>query len=231
MHSKKILCSGVAAFVAVMALSSSARADITVGASGKTFASSALQCAVRYPTTDPAVYSPVVDAGLLNPTSKTSATVSMNSVVVSSVTATDPTAKVWLPDVDAVNKVVVALSKRTADTYQFTVNAGMCGSGNTFSADGTLEYAASLKSYATVMPGCAWNPGTGIAQPYINLFDNGSYLLNVSVNGIPLTQLSASRPHTPVFLRAGVNVITAVNGSLSTDYYVRDGGNGTCTLP
>jgi hypothetical protein len=55
-------------------------------------------------------------------------------------------------------------------------------------------------------------------------------LLNVSVNGVPLTQLSASRPHTPVFLSAGLNLISAANGSLSIDYYYRDGGDG-CVLP
>jgi hypothetical protein len=65
----------------------------------------------------------------------------------------------------------------------------------------------------------------------VHLFDNGGYLLNVSVNGIPLTQLSATKPRTPVFLGAGRNVISAANGSLSVDYYVRDGGDGSCTLP
>jgi hypothetical protein len=64
----------------------------------------------------------------------------------------------------------------------------------------------------------------------VHLVDDGGYLLNVSVNGEPLTQLSATRPHTPVFLSAGVNVISAVNGSLTVDYYVRDGGTGTCSL-
>ena len=68
-------------------------------------------------------------------------------------------------------------------------------------------------------------------QPYVHLFDNGSFLLNVSVNGVPLTQLSAHRPHAPVFLNAGLNVISAANGSLSTDYYVRDGGDGRRVLP
>jgi hypothetical protein len=104
-------------------------------------------------------------------------------------------------------------------------------SGNTFSPDGVLEYAASGKSYATVTPGCALNGKTGLAQPYVNLFDNGGYLLNVSVNGVPLTQLSATRPHTPVFLSAGATLIAAANGSLSTDTYVRNGGDGTCVLP
>jgi hypothetical protein len=103
-------------------------------------------------------------------------------------------------------------------------------SHNYFSADGTLEYAASGKSYATVVPGCAVSPKTGQPQPYVNLFDNGSFLLNVSVNGVPLTQLSARRPRTPVFLSAGLNVISAANGVLSTDYYVRNGGDGHCVL-
>jgi hypothetical protein len=103
-------------------------------------------------------------------------------------------------------------------------------SGTYFSADGTLEYAASGKSYATVKPGCAVSPRTGQPQPFVNVFDNGSFLLNVSVNGVPLTQLSSRRPRTPVFLAAGKNVISAANGTLSTDYYVRDGGDGHCVL-
>ena len=102
---------------------------------------------------------------------------------------------------DGANKVVVALSKKVADTYAFNVSPGMCAlpdtSGNTFSADGTLEYAASGKSYATVTPGCAMSPTTGQPQPYVHLFDNGGYLLNVSVNGVPLTQLSTTQaPYT-----------------------------------
>lgn len=230
MNSKKILSSGVAAFVAIVALGAPvwAATTIQVGASGKTYASSAVQCAAN-PTTG--LQSPKVDAGLFNPTSKASATVSLNGTSVATVTAANPAANVWLADGN--NTVVVALNRKTADSYAFTVQAGMCAlpdtSGNTFSADGTLEYAASGKSYATVIPGCAWN---GVApQPYVNLFDNGGYMLNVSVNGVPLTQLSASRPHTPIFLSAGQNVISAANGSLSIDYYVRDGGDGTCTLP
>jgi hypothetical protein len=103
-------------------------------------------------------------------------------------------------------------------------------SGNFFSADGSLEYAASGKSYATVVPGCAVSPKTGQPTPYVNLFDNGGFLLNVSVNGVPLTQLSARKPHTPVFLSAGLNVISAANGKLSTDYYIRSGGDGHCVL-
>jgi hypothetical protein len=113
------------------------------------------------------------------------------------------------------------------------VTAGQCGlpPGNFYSPDGTLEYAASGKSYMTVTPGCAFNPATGLTQPFVNLFDNGSFLLNVSVNGAALTQLSATRPRTNIYLRAGQNLITAANGSLSTDTYRRDGGSGTCVLP
>jgi hypothetical protein len=235
MNSKKILSLGVATFVTVVALSSSAQAATTVqvGASGKTYASSVVNCAAN-PTTG--VQSPVVDAGLFNPTAKASATVSLNGNPVATVTAANPATNVWLAD--GKNAVVVALNKKTADSYMFTVQPGMCTlpdtSGNTFTIDAygnQLEYAASLKSYATVTPGCALNAKTGLAQPYVNLFDNGTYMLNVSVNGIPLTQLSASRPHTPVFLSAGQNVISAANGSLSIDYYIRDGGDGTCMLP
>lgn len=232
MKSKKIISLGITAFVAVMATATSAWAATTVqvGASGKTYASSMIQCAAD-PTTGEQL--PVVEAGLFNPTSKASATVSLNGAPVATVTAVDPAAKVWLADGN--NTVVMALNKRTADSYAFAVPPGMCAlpdtSGNTFSADGTLEYAASDKSYATVIPGCALNPATGLAQPYVHLVDNGNYLLNVSVNGVALTQLSATHPHTPVFLSAGQNVISAANGYVSTDYFVRNGGDGNCTLP
>jgi hypothetical protein len=94
-----------------------------------------------------------------------------------------------------------------------------------------LAAYSSGKSYTTVTPGCALSPATGRPQPYVNLFDNGGFLLNVSVNGHALTQLSPQRPHTAVFLDAGQNVISAANGSLSIDYYVRDGGDGRCVLP
>jgi hypothetical protein len=232
MKSKKIISSGVAAFTAVMTLGTSAWAATTVqvGPSGKTYASTAVNCAAN---PDTGALSPVVEAGLFNPKQGTTATVSLNGTAVANVTNVNQATNVWLADGN--NTLVVALSKRTADSYAFAVQPGICAlpdtSGNTFSADGTLEYAASGKSYATVMPGCALNPATGLAQPYVNLFDDGGYLLNVSVNGVPLTQLSTTRPHTPVFLSAGQNVISAANGSLSIDYYVRDGGDGACTLP
>lgn len=223
------------ALVSITVLGTTAWAvtGVQVGPSGKTYASSGVQCALN-PITGMA---PVVQAGLFNPKRTASATVSLNGADVASVTFFNPDANVWLANGD--NTVVVALNKRVADSYTFSaptngVTPNMCipdTSGNTFSADGALEYAASGKSYATVTPGCAWNAKTGLAQPYVNLFDNGSYLLNVSINGVPLTQLSATRRHTPVFLSAGLNVISAANGSLSTDYYVRDGGVGSCTLP
>jgi hypothetical protein len=232
MKGKRILLSGVVAFAAVMAVSGAAWAATTVqvGASGKTYASSVVRCAAE-PTTG--TLSPVVEAGLFNPTTKTRATVSLNGSPVATVTSVDPSTDVWLADGN--NTVVVALNKKTADSYAFTVQPGMCDlpdtSGNTFSPDGILEYAASGKSYATVTPGCAWSPSTGQGQPYVHLVDNGNYLLNISVNGVALTQLSATHPNTPVFLSAGQNVISAANGFVSIDYYVRDGGDGTCTLP
>lgn len=226
MNRTHILRPAAGAFVAIVALGASASAAtaLQVGGSGKTYASSVVQC-VPDPTTG--VLSPAVEAGLFNPKNNAKATVSLNGTPVATVTTDSPFADVWLADGD--NTVVVALNRKTADSYVFTVQPGECSiSGNTFSDDGTLEYAASGKSYATVIPGCAFNPATGQAQRYVNLFDNGTYLLNVSVNGVPLTQLSATRPHTPVFLSPGWNVITAANGTLSTDYYVRDGGDGAC---
>jgi len=217
--------------MAVMALGSTGVAAASqVGASGKTYASSAVACAVNPVTSQLA---PVVEAGLLNPKRGVSATVSLDGRFVATVTTASPVTNVWLTG-GATNTVVVALSRRSADSYRFTVPAGTCiadTSGNTFSPDGSLEYGASGKSYATVTPGCAFNAATGRAQPYVNLFDNGTYLLNVSVNGVPLTQLSVTKRHTPVFLTAGPNVITAANGSLSVDAFNRDGGDGTCALP
>ena len=206
-----------------------AATTVQVGSSGKTYASSTVRCATNQAT---GTSSPVVEAGLFNPKNTASAAVVLNGTLVANVTRAVPASDVWLAD--GANTVVVVLNKKTADAYTFFVQAGMCApdtSGNTFSADGTLEYAASGKSYATVTPGCALNGTTGIAQPYVHLMNTGSYLLNVSVNGVALTQLSATRPHTPVFLSAGQNVISATNGSLSVDYYVRDGGDGMCTLP
>lgn len=232
MNTRNILHAGTGAFVAVMALVASAWAATTVqvGASGKTYASSVVQCAID-PTTG--VSSPVVEAGLFNPKSNAKAIVSLNGTRVATVTSASPAADVWLADGD--NTVVVAINRKATDSYAFAVQPGECDlpdtSGNTFSPDGLLEYAASGKSYATVTPGCAWNAATGQPQPYVHLFDNGNYLLNVSVNGVPLTQLDQTHLHTPVFLSAGLNVISAANGSLSIDYYVRDGGDGTCTLP
>ena len=231
MHPRDILLSAAAALVASAAATAACAAtSVQVGSSGKTFASGVVQCRIQPAT---GAMAPMVQAGLFNPKPNASAAVALNGVLVKNVVAADPVADVWLAD--GGNTVVVALGKRSADTYAFAVTAGQCSlpdtSHNTFSADGTLEYAASGKSYATVTPGCALNGGSGQPQPYVNLFDNGGFLLNVSVNGVPLTQLSAQRPHTPVFLSAGVNVISAANGSLSTDYYVRDGGDGRCVLP
>ena len=221
-----------AALLTAGAVSTTAQAATTVqiGASGRTFASSAAQCALNPAT---GVNAPKVQAGLFNPTPRTEADLRLNGVKVKELKANSPVSDVWLAD--GRNAVSVVLSKKVMDTYVFSVSSGQCNlpatPGNFYSADGTLEYAISGKSYLTVAPGCALNPSTGLAQPFVNLFDNGSFLLNVSVNGTPLTQLSALRPHTPVFLSAGQNTITAANGSLSTDTFVRDGGTGGCALP
>lgn len=227
MKCREIILFGGAALFAAAGPGTSAWAAtaVIVGDSGKTFVSEAIQC-----YTDPATGStmPMVEAGLLNPKRTARADVSVNGALMTTVTAADPVTNVRLAA--GINMVLVALSRKTADSYSIDASQAQC-SANTFSSDGTLEYATSGKSSATVTPGCAMSPTTGQPQPYVHLFDNGGYLLNVSVNGVPLTQLSALKTHTPVFLSAGQNVISAANGSLSVDHYVRDGGNGQCVLP
>jgi hypothetical protein len=195
-------------------------------ASGTSYATVIPGCALNPATGQAQRYVNLFDNGtyLLN--------VSVNGVPLTQLGATRPHTPVFLSA--GWNVISVADGTLSTDYYLRDGGDGAClpdTSGNTFSADGTLEYAASGKSYATVTPGCAWNAASGQPQPYVNLFDNGTYLLNVSVNGTPLTQLSATRPHTPVFLSAGLNVISAANGTLSIDYFVRDGGDGMCALP
>lgn len=230
MRVHSLLLPVAAVLASVAAVDATAQTAVQIGPSGKTYALAAVSCSSHPVTGLPA---PRVEAGLFNPKRGAAATVLLDGATVAAVSTDSPSASVWLAD--GSHTVVVALSRKTADSYRYLVPSGLCAlpdtSGNWFSADGTLEYAASGKSYATVTPGCAYNAATGLAQPYVHLFDNGGFLLNVSVNGTPLTQLSSSRPHTPVFLAAGTNVIAAANGSLSVDHYVRDGATGTCNLP
>lgn len=210
----------------------SALTGTQTGASGATYASAGVKCGLN-PVNG---VGPLVQAGLLNPKKNASATISLNGTPVANVTFASPDAVVWLAN--GINTVTVAVSKKIVDSFTFdaTPNANQANvclpdtSANVVSGD--LEYAASLKSYATVTVGCALNGATGRAQPFVNLFDNGRYLLNVSVNNVALTQLNGTtRLHVPVFLSPGLNVVSAANGALSTDYYVRDGGSGTCALP
>lgn len=222
----------VLASAALMLLGATALAatgTVLIGASGKTYADSAVQCAA-HPVTG--VSTPLVRAGLFNPRRSTEGKVRLDGTLVQPVDAETPSADVWLSAGN--HTVVVALERKPADSYGYAVAPDQCQpvlpAGNFLSSDGTLEYAASGKSYLSVVPGCALNPATGLTQPFVNLFDNGSFLLNVSVNGVPLTQLSALRPRAVVFLGSGRNLITAANGLLSTDTFVRDGGSGQCVL-
>lgn len=246
---------GVAACTAVMGLGSSAWAantTVQIGASGKTYASSTVQCAVADPTLYPPVLTPAADAGLFNPPNKISAAVSLNGANWTTVTDGNPSTTVLLNHnfddpypID--NKVVIAISKKIADSYSFSVPESACNNlGNIEDSTGTLEYAAASyaagNSYATVEPGCAWNPNTGLYQRYVKLFDNSGAVLNISVNGVPLTQINGTtRPVATVYLGKGLNVISASVATnvtpipplppLPIDYYVRDGGlDGTCVL-
>jgi hypothetical protein len=224
-----------AGITAALAASTSAWAltGIQVGPSGRTYASAEVVCGM-HPANGMA---PSVQAGLYNPRRGASATVSLAGVPVASVSFTAPDATVWLAN--GANSVGVALNRRVADAFAFDASPAFPGQQNVCIPDtrgntlkGDVEYAQSLKSYATVTPGCALNPLTGAGQPFVNLVANGAYLLNVSLNNVPLTQLNGTtRVHTPVFLSAGLNVISAANGAASTDSYVRDGGTGRCALP
>lgn len=243
MKLKHILSSSVTACAAAMLLNGPAWAvtGLQVGASGKTYASATIQCALH-----PEIgMAPMVQAGLYNPKSSSKATVWLDGVPYAMVTFYNPDTSVWL--VNGVNTIDVSINKRTADSYSFDASSpqpNVCipdTSGN--EPNGDLEYAKN--SYATgfteltnptVPSGCALNARTGQAQPYIHLFNTSPYLLTVSVNNVPLTQLDGTRhTHTPVFLSAGWNVISAANASVNTsvlpDYYVRWGGDGTCQLP
>ena len=206
---------------------------IQVGPSGKTYASADLQCAM-HPSLG---LSPMVQAGLYNPKKNARGTVALIGTAVATVTLLSPDAPVWLAN--GANQVTVTLSRSVTDRYAFDASPDFPGQPNVCIPDtagntvgGDLETAASGKSGATVTPGCAFHALTGRAQPYVHLFDNGAWLLNVSVNNVPLTQLDGrTRTHVPVFLAAGLNVISAANGSLSTDFFVRHGGTGSCALP
>ena len=223
-----LLASGLC-LAAVPAL---AATGIQIGPSGKTYAGAVWQCGL-HPANG---FAPFVEAGLYNPARKARGTVSLDGTPVAAVTAQNPAATVWLGN--GIGQVAVATG-RAIDAYLFDAATTWPGQPNACIPDtrantvsGDLEYAASAKSYAVITPGCAFNPLTGRTQPFVNLFDNGSYLLNVSINDLPLTQLNGTtRRHVPVFLSAGLNVISAANGALSIDQFVRDGGTGTCLLP
>jgi hypothetical protein len=228
-----IASSIVIAFISSILLNTSALAatgDI-VGPSGKTYASGGIKCGL-HPI---AGMSPFVNAGLYNPGTRDKATVSLNGSLVANVTFINPDATVWLAN--QVNKIVVAINKRATDSYSFdatpdptTNQANVClpdTTSNIVDTTSDIETTVVGNSEATITPGCA------NGKPFVNLFRlNSNVILNVSVNGTPLTQLSNSRPHTPVTLRAGLNVISVEVATFVTphaiEYYVRDGGTGTC---
>lgn len=222
---------GVVALTAT--LPARALTDIQIGPSGRSYASAGLACGM-HPVDG---LSPRVDAGLYNPKPRSRATVTLDGARVARLDFQAPDATVWIPT--GAHTVAVSLGRRTTDTYSFDATPVFDGQPNVCipdtrgnAIDGELETAASGHSNATATPGCALNPATGIAQPYVNLTDAGTYLLNVSVNGTPLTQLDGTRRvHVPVFLSAGLNVVTATDPQSITDAYVRDGGDGRCTLP
>jgi len=125
MSTRTLLSSGLAAFAAfLVGASALAATSIHIGDSGKTVASSVVECATNPSTGDLA---PVVDAGLYQPKSNAKATVWLNGATVATVTAASPSTRVWLAE--GANTVVVAISKKAADSYSFTVPASLCSTG------------------------------------------------------------------------------------------------------
>ena len=116
---RRIVFSGFVALIAGLALGATAFAATTlqIGASGKTFASNAVACAPNASGD----LAPVIDAGLYQPRANAKATVSLNGTDVATVTTANPVSKVWLRD--GTNTVVVALNKKTADSYTLSVPA------------------------------------------------------------------------------------------------------------
>ena len=98
---KIFLATAAAAVVAVLAIGASAwAATVQVGPSGKTYASSAVGCAVNPAT---GVRSAVVEAGLFNPKKNVKATVAVNEATVATVT----TARV-VPDMPRIRSTLRA---------------------------------------------------------------------------------------------------------------------------
>ncbi|MCP5269792.1 MAG: hypothetical protein H6932_01015 [Burkholderiaceae bacterium] len=231
MDTRSIRHAAAAALLAALA-TTPARADtpVQVGPSGRTFASAAVLCLPDAAV--PGSAHAAVQAGLLATGVRSRGTVRLDGRRVARVTTTRPSVTLTLPD--GPHDLEVTVGRGLADHYAFVVAPGQCvlpdTSGNTMSPDGTLETAASGHSTATVTPGCALNPATGEVQPFVNLFANGNVLLNVSVNGVPLTQLGPTHPSTPVFLQAGLNMLSAAAGGGAVDHYVRDAGDGRCTI-
>lgn len=121
MKTSQVLSSG-AAFCAVTILCSPVMAVdfIQLGESGKTYASSAVSCAVnpeneRLPL--------IEEVGLYKPKGKASADVSRNDVFVKTVTTDDPFVEVWLEY--GINDIVVTVNRHTIDTYTYSVPIGV----------------------------------------------------------------------------------------------------------
>lgn len=203
--------------------------NVQIADSGRSFSSTLVRCHANPDTGDLA---PAVIVGLFNPKPIARADVTLNGSIIGTLTADDNRRiEVWLKENE--NVISVDFPKGKSDLYTFDAPPDVCALpepiGNRFSADGLTEYAASEKSYATVNTSCAFNPKTGSDQSYINLFVSGNFLLNVSLNGIPLTQLGPRRPNTHIFLDPGRNVISAANGFLTVDHYIRD--DEACQIP
>jgi len=87
--------------------------------------------------------------------------------------------------------------------------------------------AASGKSYATVTPAVPGMQPPVRRSDLYTLFDNGLTCLNCP-SWRAANTAQRNPPPYPGLPERCWNVISAANGTLSIDYYVRDGGDGAC---
>ena len=119
---------------------------------------------------------PMVQAGLDLPKKNASASVSLNGSMVAMVTCSSPDASVWLAN--GVNLVRASPVRRVSDDNVFDASLAFAEQpnvcipdtrSNTF--DGDVAFGQSFKSYATVVPDCAFDPRVDRAQAFVSLFD------------------------------------------------------------
>jgi hypothetical protein len=144
-----------------------------------------------------------------------------------------PDTELWLAN--GLNAVVVTLDRRTADSYSFDASSGQQNycipdtSGNNKAADHRIRGQSEVLRHggAGLCVQCTHGSGTAVCE-------------SVRQWNLPAQRFRQQRAAhaTQHFAQehagvsgAGPQCHLRANGAVSTDYYVRDGGDGSCTLP